>query len=80
MKRFLGVLTLTLLFASPRSAPAQTVSDVIAFLMTNQSVQTSDFERDRAASETARDTLTQALLSKGRAPAASCGCRAGACA
>src|SRR6476661_4560789 len=62
MKRFLGVLTLTLLFASPRSAPAQTVSDVIAFLMTNQSVQTSDFERDRAASETARDTITQALL------------------
>lgn len=62
MKRFLGVLTLTLSLASPHSAQSQTVSDVIAFLMTNQSVQTSNFERDRAASETARDTITQALL------------------
>ena len=62
MKRLLWVLTLALTFTSPRSAQAQTVSDVIAFLMTNQSVQTSNFERDRAAAETARDTITQALL------------------
>src|SRR4026207_697094 len=62
MKRFLRVLALTLSFAWPHPAQAQTVSDVIAFRLTNQSVQTSGFERDRAASETARDTITQALL------------------
>jgi hypothetical protein len=62
MKRFLWVLTLTLSFSMPHPAQAQTVSDVVGFLMTNQSVQTSNFERDRAAAETARDTITQALL------------------
>ena len=39
-----------------------TISDVIAFLMTNQAVPTADFERDRAAAEGARDTVAQALL------------------
>ena len=62
MKRFLWVLTLVLSLGAPHSADAQTVSDVVAFLMTNQAVRTSDFERDRAAAETARDTITQALL------------------
>jgi hypothetical protein len=38
------------------------VTDVVGFLMTNQSVRTADFERDRAASEAARDALTRALL------------------
>src|SRR5688572_29232192 len=39
-----------------------TISDVVAFLMTNQAVPTADFERDRAAAEGARDTIAQALL------------------
>ena len=62
MKRLFWVLTLALSFSVPHAAKAQTVSDVVTFLMTNQAVRTSDFERDRAAAETARDTITQALL------------------
>lgn len=47
----------------PASAAAQqTVSDVIGFLVTNQAVPTADFERDRAAAEAARDTISRALL------------------
>jgi hypothetical protein len=41
----------------------QTVQDIVAFLVTNQGVQTSDFDRDRAAAEATRVTLTNALLS-----------------
>jgi hypothetical protein len=49
--------------AAPASASAQsTITDIVRFLMTNQAVQTEDFERDRAAAETARDALTRALL------------------
>lgn len=40
----------------------ETISDVVTFLMTNQAVQTEDFERDRAAAEVARDTIARALL------------------
>lgn len=53
-----GCLALT-----PTAAAAQqTVSDVLGFLLTNQFVVTEDFERDRAAAEAARDTITRALL------------------
>jgi len=46
-----------------QTAPAQqTVSDIIDFLVTNQAVQTGDFERDRAAAEAARDAIARALL------------------
>lgn len=52
------------------AAGQQTVSDVLGFLVTNQAVQTGeirpgaapDVERDRAAAEAARDTITRALL------------------
>jgi hypothetical protein len=39
----------------------QTVADIVDFLMTNQAVQTGDFERDRAAAEAARDAISRAL-------------------
>jgi hypothetical protein len=39
-----------------------TVSDVVAFLVTNQAVQTADFEKDRAAAEAARATISRALI------------------
>ena len=39
-----------------------TLSDVIGFLVTNQAVPTADFEKDRAAAEAARDTISRALL------------------
>jgi hypothetical protein len=49
--------------AAPTTAAAQTpVTDVVGFLMTNQAVQTADFERDRTAAEAARAALTRALL------------------
>jgi hypothetical protein len=59
-----AAIALCLLFATG-GAPARaqgTISDVVAFLMTNQAVPTSDFERDREAAEIARDTIARALL------------------
>lgn len=57
------VLALAATLASVAPASAQeTVTDVIDFLVTNRSVRTDDFERDRAAAEAARDTIARALL------------------
>src|SRR5262245_34097184 len=51
------------LFAIPRPARAQqTARDIVTFLLTNQAVATSDFERDRAAADAVADTIAQALL------------------
>lgn len=48
---------------APARAQAQdTVREIIGFLVTNQIVPTADFERDRAAAEAARETITRALL------------------
>ncbi len=44
------------------AAAAQTVSDVLTFLMTNQSVSTGDFQRDRAAAQATTATISRALL------------------
>jgi hypothetical protein len=41
---------------------AQTVSDALTFLVTNQSVQTGDFQRDRSAAQATSDTISRALL------------------
>jgi len=46
--------------ASP-SAKA-TVQDIVTFLVTNQGVATSDFDKDRAAADATRTTLSNALL------------------
>jgi hypothetical protein len=43
------------------AAAQQTPADVISFLVTNQSVQTGDFQKDRAAAEATRDTIARAL-------------------
>lgn len=57
------VLAAVCLALVPNSAAAQqTVSDVLGFLVTNQAVPTGDVERDRAAGEAARETITRALL------------------
>jgi hypothetical protein len=45
-----------------QSQEPSTVSGIIDFLVTNQAVQTGDFERDRAAAEAARDAISRALL------------------
>jgi hypothetical protein len=49
------------LFAS-MPAQAQTVSDILTFLLTNQSVQTGSVERDRVAAQATTDTISRALL------------------
>src|SRR5262245_44991424 len=45
-----------------RPAGAQTLSDVLSFLVPNQSVQTGSIERDRAAAAGASATISRALL------------------
>jgi hypothetical protein len=49
--------------AQTTTTPQPTVQDILGFLVTNQGVQTSDFDKDRAAAEATRATLTRALLS-----------------
>ena len=53
------------LVAAPASAQQtsaqQTPADVISFLVTNQSVQTGDFQKDQAAAAATRDTMARAL-------------------
>ena len=67
-RRFFGLVlaitcvTVTPALAQVTSAPQQTVTDILDFLVTNRGVQTGDFERDRAAAEAARDTITRSLL------------------
>src|SRR2546428_3756175 len=48
--------------ASPRLAGAQTVADVLTFLVTNQSVQTGSVDRDRDAAQATSQTISRALL------------------
>lgn len=47
---------------SPAARAQSTVTEIVSFLMTNQAVPTGDFQRDREASEIARDTITRALI------------------
>lgn len=69
-ERIFHVFAALLLFAAAASAQTTatagsnlTVQQVLAALITNQGVQTSDFEKDREAAEATRATLTRALLS-----------------
>lgn len=61
MKTGAGVL-LILFLTSTAAAAQDTLRDALTFLMTNQGVQTSDFQRDRAAAEAASDAMQRALL------------------
>jgi hypothetical protein len=56
----LGVASSALLIVS--SASAQSVSDVVTFLMTNQNVQTGSPDRDRQSAAAASATISRALL------------------
>src|SRR5262245_55041246 len=60
MSRPLSLVALTLLVAAP--AAAQPPTDVISFLVTNQSVQTGDFNKDQAAAAATRDTIVRSVL------------------
>ena len=60
MKRHSLAALIVVVTAAPAAAQ-QTPADVISFLVTNQSVQTGDFEKDRAAAAATRDTIARAL-------------------
>jgi hypothetical protein len=47
---------------SARVAAQQSVTDALTFLVTNQSVNTGNFEQDRAAAQATSDTISRALL------------------
>jgi hypothetical protein len=55
-------LCAALLAIAVPAAAQQTPSDVISFLVTNQSVPTGDFQKDQAAAAATRDTIARALL------------------
>src|ERR1700730_2766156 len=50
------------LLAAPMPAAAQSLTDVLTFLLTNQSVQTGSVARDRSAAQATSDTISGALL------------------
>src|SRR5438552_14155095 len=56
------VLVLVLAMTMAPRAEAQTVSDALTFLVTNQSVSTGDFARDRTAAQATSQTISRALL------------------
>lgn len=60
--RRLASAVLALLVSTAPASAQESVGDIINFLVTNQAVQTGDFERDQAAAEAARDAITRALL------------------
>lgn len=62
MRRLARLVALIVLLPATPARAQQTVSDIVSFLVTNQAVQTDDFERDRAAAESARETIARALL------------------
>jgi Putative MetA-pathway of phenol degradation len=60
MTRTLGILCVIVLSAPV--ADAQTLRGAVTALMTNEGVQTGDFQRDQAAAEAAADTIQRSLL------------------
>lgn len=61
-----GLLCLLVLAALivPRAASAQTLSDVLSFLLTNRSIPTDDFVRDESAAAATRDAISTLLLNE----------------
>lgn len=61
-RRIVCTAVLTLALAHTATAQNASVSDVLGFLVTNQSVSTGSVERDRAAAAATSDTVSRALL------------------
>src|SRR5262245_497949 len=57
-----AAVALAMTICAVRPAHAQTLEDVLTFLVTNQSVQTGSIERDRAAAQATSVTISRALL------------------
>jgi hypothetical protein len=55
-------ILLGVLFTPVTAGAQETLRESLTFLMTNQAVQTGDFQRDRAAAEAAGDAIARALL------------------
>lgn len=51
-----------LLLTAEHAAAQQSTRDTLSFLLTNQSIQTGDFVKDREAAAATRDTLSRLLL------------------
>jgi hypothetical protein len=66
MKQIILIVVLLVMSAAPAAAQTQThtqtPSDIISFLVTNESVPTGDFQKDQAAAAATRDTIERALL------------------
>lgn len=62
--RVAGVACLLALFVLPRAAAAQSMRDLLSFLLTNRSISTDDFARDEQAAAESRDTITAVLLAE----------------
>ena len=58
----LFVFALALVASATPAAAQQTVSQVLAFLLTNRSIPTGDFVQDARAAEATRDTISTFLL------------------
>jgi hypothetical protein len=58
----LACAALTLAGPAGNAQAQQSVSEVLTFLVTNQSIATGNFERDRAAAQATSDTISRALL------------------
>ena len=61
MRPLPGGVVMLVLALVPAPAAAQSVSDVLSFLLTNRAVQTDDCQRDAAAATATRDTVTALL-------------------
>jgi hypothetical protein len=64
VRRLARLAAAATLVLSPGVAGAQSVSDILSFLLVNRAVQTDDFERDVAAAAATRDTVTELLASE----------------
>jgi hypothetical protein len=62
LRRIAAAVTLSVLTCGTVPAHAQTVSDVLTFLVTNRSVQTDDLDRDLAAAQATSETISRVLL------------------
>jgi hypothetical protein len=62
IKSIAAMIATAAALAVPRAAGAQSVTDILTFLVTNQGVQTGSVERDREAALATSATISRALL------------------
>jgi hypothetical protein len=60
----LHIVALLTFGSAPATAQDRSLSEVLSLLLTNRAVQTGDFDRDAAAAEATRDTVTRLLVAE----------------